>query len=346
MLTEGAGDAREQPLTFVITTAGYDRESVCYEQHEYARQIKEGVITDKHFLPVLYGIDDDADWEDEENWKKANPSLGKTITLERIRSAYDKAKAIPAQQNNFRRLRLNQWVQQANRWIDMEVWNKQAAGRNEIELMGERAHAGLDLSSVADLTAFVAVFPREDTEDIDVVCHFWCPESKLEDRTNKYRAQYTAWANAGRLTPTEGNAIDYNAVKAGVVSYCQVYNIIGVAVDRLFQGFSMAMELTDELKGISNVTTMGQGFWSMAQPMKEFERRFLAGQIHHGGNPVLRWMADNVVVKSDPAGNLKPDKATSQGKIDGIVALLMGLDGLSRFKSSESVYKNRGLVII
>ena len=203
-------------------------------------------------------------------------------------------------------------------------------------------YGGLDLSSVSDITAWVMVFPREDDpERLDILARFWAPEMKLQDDNNDYAAQYRAWADAGFLRVTPGNAVDYGFVKRDILADAQKFHLAEMNVDRLFQGYQLAMELQDE--GLT-VIGMGQGFYSMAGPMKEFERRLLAKKLHHGGNPVLRWMADNVAVRQDPAGNLKPDKQKSEGKIDGIVSLVMALDRAMRHQEeSGSVYEEHGI---
>lgn len=337
--------AREEPLTIFLTTAGYDFSSICYEYHEYARQVLTGVIRDDTFYPVIYAADQDDDWDKVGTWRKANPNLGVTVTKEFIRKEVRTAKKLPAYQNAVRRLHLNQWVQQAVRWIDMALWD---GNDNDVvdeeSLFGRTCYGGLDLSSVSDITAWVMVFPRDDDPDvIDVVARFWCPEARLTDDTNRYRQQYEAWAREGFLQVTPGNAVDYAFVKAQILEDAQRFNLVDLNIDRLFQGYQVGAELAEE--GLT-VVGMGQGFLSMAAPMKELERRLLEKRIRHGGNPVLRFMADSVVVKQDPAGNLKPDKASSQARIDGIVALVMALDRMVRHAGEDkrSVYEDRGVL--
>lgn len=337
--------SREQPLTVFLTTAGYDQASICYEYHQYALQILNDVIKDDTFYPVIYAADETDEWDKKATWKKANPNLDVTISSESIRKEVRMAKQLPAYQNAVRRLHLNQWLQQASRWIDMALWDANNDEKiDEEELRGQTCYGGLDLSSVSDLTAWVMVFPREDDGDtVDVLARFWCPEAKLHDPSNKYREQYQAWARAGYLQVTPGNAVDYAFVKKQILEDAQKFNLADLNIDRLFQGYQLGAELQEE--GLT-VVGMGQGFMSMAAPMKELERRLLNTTIRHGGNPVLRFMADSVVVKQDPAGNLKPDKASSQAKIDGIVALVMALDRLIRHDEGKkrSVYEERGVI--
>jgi len=351
VLTEGAGDAREQPLTFAITTAGYDRNSICWEVHEYAKKVKEGTIEDNNFLPIIYSLDEKEDWEKEENWYRVNPSLDKTVDVEKVRIAHKEAREIPAKQNTFRRLRLNQWTQQENRYVDIGKWNEQAGKVNEFDLRGRSCCGGLDLSSVSDITAWVMVFPySDDPEEVDILCRFWCPESRLYDKRNKYADQYQAWEKQGHMMATPGDAVDYQFVKKQVMDDCDKFNVLGLNIDRLFQGYQIAMEIENEILATrsSNAEVAGfaMGHKSFSIPMKEFERRFKEGKLHHGGNPVLRWMIDNVAVKPDVNDNLMPDKAQSQGKIDGFVALVLALDMALRHKDTVSIYETEDIAFI
>jgi phage terminase large subunit-like protein len=352
VLTEGSGDARAQPLFVFLTTAGHDRESICWEVHEYADKVLKGVIDDPNFLAVMYSVGEDENWEDERNWLKANPSMGSAkdvaegraiLDIDKLRAAYREAKQVPAKQNAFRRLRLNQWTQQVDRFIDLQVWNDNAGIVDETKLRGRTCYGGLDLAAVSDIVAWVMVFPKDDDpEKIDVLCRFWCPQSRLEDSSNKYRSSYQKWADAGVLTPIKGNAVDYSFVKRKILEDASTFRIPDLNVDRLFQAHQLSMELEDE--GLQ-IVGMGQGFMSMAAPMAEFYRRLLIGKINHGANPLLTWMADGAVVANDAVGNMKFDKANSQVKIDGLVALVMALDRAMRH-TKRSVYEERGIITL
>ncbi len=338
--------AREQPLMLAITTAGYDQNSICYEQYDYAKKVLAGTIKDESFFAYIAEADQNDDWKDPKTWAKANPNLGITIKKEFLEQECKKAKAIPAYQNTFKRLYLNIWTQQNNRWIDLDLWDSNYSyDINEDDLVGKTCYGGLDLSSVSDMTAWVMVFPKEDDpEKLDVLCRFWCPTARLHDSRNKYKDQYVKWAKEGWLIPTPGDAVDYSFVKKQILEDAEKFNIVNLNVDRLFQAHQLSSELADE--GLE-VVGMGQGFLSMATPTKELERRLIAKKINHGNNPVLRWMADNVAVKQDAAGNIKPDKANSQGKIDGIVALIMAIDRAMRHeKPDKSVYEERGILVL
>jgi phage terminase large subunit-like protein len=338
-----ATGARRQPLICEITTAGYDRGSVCYQHYLYSRQVLQRTIEDDRWFAYIAELDEGDDWSDEANWAKANPNLGVSVRLDDLRAKADKARNMPAALNGFLRLHLDVWTQQSDRWIDLDLWDGNFAGCvREEDLVGRAGYGGLDLSAVSDLTAWVVVFPHESGR-LDVWCRFWCPEARLVAVENRYREQYQAWARAGLLTATPGNAIDYQYIRAQILEDASRLRIIDLNVDRLFQGYQLAMELADE--GLT-VIGMGQGFLSMAAPMKTFERLLLDRRLNHGGHAILRWMAGNVAVKQDPAGNLKPDKAESQGKIDGIVALVMALDRWERNENGPSVYEERDLLLL
>lgn len=337
--------ARRQPVTFMITTAGSDQASVCFEQHDYTRRVLEGTVEDDTLFGFIAGLDEGDDWKDPTNWAKANPNFGVSVKADDLQRKADRAAKLPGQQNAFKRLHLDVWTQQTDRWIDLSLWDENAGVVDETGLAGRVCYGGLDLSSVSDITAWVLAFPHgDDPEAVDVLARFWCPEAKLHDETNKYMDQYQQWADAGLLRTTPGDAVDYQFIKKQILEDATRFQLVNVNVDRLFQGYQVSMELADE--GLE-VFGMGQGFMSMAAPMKDLERRLLGKKVHHGGNAVLRWMADNVAVKQDAAGNLKPDKAASQGKIDGVVALVMALDRCMRHEQPKrSVYEDRGLEVV
>jgi phage terminase large subunit-like protein len=339
-----ATGARRQPMQIEITTAGSDRESVCYEHHQYSEQVVSGAVQDDTWFAFVATLDEGDDWSDPGVWAKANPNFGVSVKADDLARKVEMAKRMPAAQNGFLRLHLDVWTQQTTRWIGLDLWDENAGTVDLESVKGRRCHGGLDLSSVSDLTAWVLVFPHdEDRESVDVLARFWCPEARLTATDNRYAAQYQAWARDGWLETTPGDAIDYQHVKAAVLADAERFELVDLNVDRLFQGYQLSAELADE--GLT-VFGMGQGFIGMAAPMKEFERRLLSKKLHHGGNPVMRWMANNVAVKTDPAGNLKPDKAESQGKIDGIVALVMALDRAMRAEGSQSTTLTEGVLML
>lgn len=350
---ETATGSRRQPLQIAITTAGFDRDSICYEQYEYLLRIlkefdKPNGFFDDSYFGLIYTLDmpekegeTGDDYKNESVWLKANPNLEISQKLDDLRRKIKKVSGVPSAVNNFLRKHMDVWVQQSTRWIDMDLWDSNFK-HNIIEedLHGRPFHGGVDLSSVSDITAWVMAFPDPsdpEKEQIDVIARFWCPESRLTSKTNRYRAYYEAWHRDGWLKVTPGDAIDYEDVKKQILLDAKHFNLIDMGVDRLFQGYQLSMELSKELgtryvagKQEEKVAAVGMGYRTMTPAMKELESRLLKRKINHGNNPVMRWMADNLAVSEDPAGGKKPNKATSQGKIDGIIGLLIAIDRMNR----------------
>ena len=344
VLTKGSSDARQNPLHFIITTAGTDRHSIAYELHTKAVDILEGRRVDPTFYPVVYGLKDDEDWEDEANWYKVNPSLGYTVDIERLRDAYREAKQNPADEVTFKWLRLNMWVSSTVAWIPDAIFMK---GNEEIDLAaleGRDCYGGLDLSSTGDITALVLMFPpRDEDEKYILLPFFWVPEETIPQRVKAASVPYDIWERRGYLLSTEGNVIHYDFIEKFINDLAEKYHICEIAVDRW-----NATQMIQNLEGDGfTMVPFGQGFASMSGPTKDFYRLLMEGQIIHGGHPVLRWMAGNVVVDTDPAGNIKVTKAKSKEKIDGIVAAIMALDRCIRNQTEPqgSVYDERGLLV-
>lgn len=329
--------ARRQPMMVMITTAGvYDPESICWEQHEYARQVLSGVIDDPYYFAYIAAADDTDDWTSPVVWAKANPGLGETIKLDYLEGECKRAMASPAYQNTFRRLHLNQWTAQEERWLDMTAWN--ACARKFPDLKGRTCFGGLDLASTTDIAAFVLCFPPEgDDEPYWLMPFFWIPQDNLIERVRRDRVPYDAWVRDGLLNVTPGNVIDYYYIEQTIRQLATDYRIEEIAFDRW--GATLIYQRLEEAR--QTMIQFGQGFASMSPPTKEFLKLVLSQRIAHDGNPVLRWMADNVVARQDPAGNIKPDKSKSRSKIDGIVAGIMALDRALRY--APSIYESEGI---
>lgn len=345
VMTKGSGDARMQPLYFLITTAGTDTHSICYETHQKAKDILEGRKIDTTFYPVIYGADESDDWTDPKVWKKANPSLGITVEIDKVQTACESAKQNPSEENSFRQLRLNQWVKQAVRWMPMDKWDKCTFAVNEDDLRGRICYGGLDLSSTTDITAFVLVFPPLDEEDKYVILpYFWIPEDTLDLRVKRDHVPYDVWERQGYLQTTEGNVIHYGYIEKFIEKLGERFNIREIAFDRWG-----AVQMVQNLEGMGfTVVPFGQGFKDMSPPTKELMKLTLEQKIAHGGHPVLRWNMDNIFVRTDPAGNIKADKEKSTEKIDGAIATIMALDRAIRCGNNNcaSVYDDRGLLFI
>ena len=333
---------RAQPLMVLITTAGYDRNSICWEQHEYARKIIDDTISDPTWLARIYAAAPDDDWTSPAVWAKANPNYGVSVREEFLRQQCASALQSPAYQNTFRRLYLNQWTQQENRWLDMSAWD--ACGTALPDLAGRNCYGGLDLASTTDIAAFVLCFPPVDgdTEPTWLLPFFWVPAENITDRERRDRAPYSTWVQQGHMTATPGNVIDYGYIRNQINELAELYALQEIAIDP-WNATQVSLDLQDD--GMT-VIEMRQGFASMSAPTKEMLRLVLAMRLAHGGNPVLRWMADNTAARQDPAGNVKLDKAKSTGRIDGMIAAVMALARATLHDPDRerSIYEERGII--
>ncbi len=345
VLTKGSGDARRQPLQFIISTAGDNIHSIGYELFEKARDLLSGRKTDPTIYPVVYAADPEDDWTSPETWRKANPSLGVTFPESAIREACESAMQNPGEENIFKTLRLNIWTKQAVRWMPMEKWDRCSAPVDAESLQGRSCYAGLDLSSTQDLTALVLVFPpAEPDEPYRILPFAFVPEETIERRSRKDHVNYDLWRKQGQIIATPGNVVDYEAVEGMILDLAEKYRIKELAYDP-WNSQMLVNRLANE--GIT-IVPFRQGFASMSPPTKELMKLTLEGRLAHGGHPVLRWCMDNVVVDTDAAGNIKITKAKAREKVDLAVALVMALDRAVRNENtqSESVYENRGLLFV
>ena len=345
VMTKGSGDARTQPLYFLITTAGNDQNSIGYEIHEKALDIIEGRKADKTFYPVIYGASESEDWTDPEVWKKANPSLGITVSIDKVKQACESAQQNPSEENAFRQLRLDQWVKQTVRWMPMHKWDACKVDFDESFLEGRVCYGGLDLSSTTDITAFVLVFPPTDEDDhYYILPYFWLPEETLDLRVRRDHVPYDLWQRQGFLMTTEGNVVHYGFIENFIDELGTRFNIREIAFDRWG-----AVQMSQNLEGLGfTLVQFGQGYRDMSPPTKELMKLTLEQKIAHNGHPVLRWNMDNIFIKRDPAGNIKPDKEKSTEKIDGTVATIMALDRAIRCgnDTGDSIYDERDLLVL
>jgi phage terminase large subunit-like protein len=311
--------ARAQPLMMAITTAGYDRHSILWELYAHAAKVRETPSLDPSFLPILYEAAIDADWTDERVWRKANPALGDFRSLEEMRIACARAKEIPAQENTFRRLYLNQWTEQAARWVTMTAWDACKVDRDRARLRGRRCYVGMDLSSTTDLTALVAVFPDDDGPGFDVLAQFFVPADNMAERVRRDRVPYDQWAREGWLVATPGNVIDYEYVRQTLRAWRTEFDIREIAFDKW-----NAIDLVTRLKEQDGFACIqiDQGFAALSGPTKSLETAILSRALRHDGHPVLRWNLSNCAVDQDAMGNLKLSKKVSTERIDGASALV------------------------
>lgn len=321
--TSMASANRKQPLLILITTADFDRPSICNEKHAHACKVRDGVIDDPALLPVIYEAGEDEDWTSPEVWRKANPNIGVSVSEEYLERESQKALDNPAYQNTFRRLHLNQKTRTASLAISLEKWD--ACGGVAVdpeELSGMACFGGLDLSTTTDLSALALLFPpEEEKEPYRLLLKLWAPRERARERSKRDRVPYEQWAADGWLTLTDGDVIDYDAIRRDINSLGERYQIREIAADRW-----NATQLLTQLQGDGfHVVAFGQGYGSMTAPTKELLALTQSGRLAHGNNPVLRWMASVLATEQDAAGNLKPSKSKSTDRIDGIVATIMAL---------------------
>jgi phage terminase large subunit-like protein len=316
---------RAQPLMMAISTAGFDRQSILYELYAHGKRVLEKPSIDPTFLPVIYEAPAEADWRKERTWRVANPALGDFRSLEEMRIMCQRAQEIPAQENSFRRLYLNQWTEQASRWLSLAQWDA-CAGPGPT-YAGRPCYVGLDLSATTDTTALVGVYPDADGPGFDVRVACFVPEAKLRDRVTRERLPYDEWQRRGWIHATPGNVVDYERVRAELRAWAADSDVREVAFDPW-----NATDLIQRLQTQDGFVCVPirQGFAGLSAPTKSLETAILSRTLRHDGHPVLREHVNRVAVETDAAGNLKPSKAASTDRIDLVVALILALDRRDR----------------
>lgn len=334
VIETGTG-ARRQPLGIYLTTSDYAGLSPCNTLVDYSRKVRDGILDDGEFFPVLYeAIPEKDDWKDERTWWKVNPNLGVSLKLDYLRSQFRKAMEEPAFENTFKRLHLNMQTEQERRWLKMEDWDASGQRMEKSELLGRKCYGGLDLSSTTDISAFVLYFPDFKA----CLPWFWVPM-----KTAKKRMEYELWERQGYLSITEGPIIDPDQIRRKIKELSTQYKITSIGYDP-WNASQISKRLSDD-EGLPMVE-FRQGFVSMNEPAKELEKLVVNHDLVHFANPVLRWMASNAQVKEDPSGNIKPTKPgkDSPSKIDGIVALTMAVGlGIGEVREVESIINSDNL---
>lgn len=339
---KSAFGARRQPLMFIITTAGFDKSGVCYAYRENVIKVLRGVNEDDSLFGIIYTLDDKSEWDDPKMWIKANPNLGVSLSADYLADQVKDAKNRPEAVRNVMTKNVDLWVDAERTWILDDVWQKCIGTTATVDLKGCACWGGLDLSNVSDITAYVLLFHENDR--FQLLPYFWIPEEKMLEKIRKENINYDKWVATGYVTVTPGNVIDYDFVKAHILRIVADYDLRTSAYDR----WNSSQTIIDLQNEGMECNPFGQGYGSMSAPTKEFEKLVLTGKIEHFGNPVLRWMLASTLVKTDPAGNIKPDKEKSTQKIDGIVASIMALgEWMTAQANDESnPYENRGLLTL
>ncbi|OUO91835.1 terminase TerL endonuclease subunit [Cloacibacillus sp. An23] len=341
-LIDTATGARRQPLLFSITTAGVNQNGICREKHNHTEKILQGVIPDDEFFGMIFTLDDGDDWQDELNWMKPNPNLGVSVEISDLRRKARYALSSPAALNPFLRLHMNVWTSAESVWITPDKWNETAGEVNASDLTGCECYGGLDLSTTTDISALTLTFPQPDGTYKNIY-EFWVPKDRIEDRVRRDRVPYDVWVRDGVVHATEGSVIDYDFIEHRILELARRYRIRELAYDPY-----NATEITNHLidHGIEMVKFQ-QGFLSISPAAKQLEILIMSKKYHHGGNPVMNWMMSNVVIRQDPAGNIKLDKEKSREKIDGPVSAVMAIGrATTQGGNAPSIYEMRGVVAI
>jgi phage terminase large subunit-like protein len=348
IMTDGTA-GRDEPLEVHISTAGYNMQGYFYRDiYLYAQKVKQGIIKDEAFYQVMFELDeedmkDDDFWKDEKLWRKANPNLGASPTL-----SYMRNKVVLAEQSEesliaFKTKHLNVWCDKVDIWIKHSVWTANQTPINEDDLKGRLCYAGLDLSSVIDLSCWCLIFPK-DSGGYDILPRFFIPEDQMRERVRRDKVPYFDWVKSGLIIVTPGNVIDYDFIESQIKKDCEFFNVKMAAYDR-WNSSSLVTNLTND--EVVDLIPFGQGFASMSTPTKQIEVLSLQEKLNHRDNEVLNWNCSNVVLKRDPADNVKIDKEKSTEKVDGLVALAMAI-GIAikdvEEKEKEFVYNERGLI--
>ena len=337
---KSAFGARRQPLMFIITTAGFNKNGACYAYRDNVVKVLRGVNSDDTLFGIIYTLDDQSEWDNPKMWIKSNPNLGVSLSADYLADQVTDAKNRPEAVRNVMTKNVNLWVDAEKTWILDEAWMRCCGEMSVDDLAGCECWGGLDLSNISDITAYVLLFHERDR--FQLLPFFWIPKEKMLEKIRKENINYDLWVCAGYVKVTEGNVIDYDFVKADILSIVSRYDLKSSAYDR----WNSSQTIIDLQNEGMECNPFGQGYGSMSAPSKEFEKLALSGRIEHFGNPVLRWMLASTVIKTDPAGNIKPDKEKSVQKIDGIVASIMALGEWMTAQAAEEndPYSKRGML--
>jgi phage terminase large subunit-like protein len=374
VMTFGSGDARLQPIYWFITTAGDDpdRMSIGWEMHEKAEAILLGNKVDPTFYPVIFGIDEDnkrvwhgwgyktfdkINWKDREIWQLVNPSINKTVKMEKLEEAMVSVEGNAADEKLFKQLRLNIWVKyKSTKWIPYSEWEKNTGIVDRQRLKGRECYGGMDMSSKMDFTAYVNVFPPTESDPkYSILPTFWMPEDNVEEFVKKYNLSYRKWIQMGLLKTTPGNRIDYNFIVSDILEQRKEFDIFEIGYDK-WNADAVATDLIAGGFRPEQIIEIPQTFQGLNLPMTELEAFLHGNHINHGNNPMMNWMFGNLEVIKNPNGFIRPTKGIRRGnstnktgtsyyKIDGIVALINAMARvIVRTKKKKSVYETRGVI--
>lgn len=326
-LRQGTG-TRLQPIELYASTAGLKSNATGWALWEESLGILDGRIEDASTLVVIFAADPEADWQDEEVWRRPNPSLGRSPTVSFLRREAARARENPRAEANFRRYHLNQWIEATVRWLNIKKWDGCApdanAWRDRLRAMeGRRCFGAFDVSSTQDITALLWLFePQKPGDRWGLACRFWVPEATVDRRVRQDRVPYDRWVKSGAMETTPGDYVDQSFLQAAIKEGLGLYDVAGIGYDP-WNARKLYTDMVNDGMDAALMVEMRQGIRTLGEPTKHFERLVYAGLLDHGGHPVLRWMAGNAEVRFDENMNFMPAKKTSAEKIDGIVAGVM-----------------------
>lgn len=319
-IIKGGTAARSQPIIWVVTTAGYNLNGICKERYDYAVKVLEGSTDDDTLFAYIAQIDPDDDPFDEKVWIKANPNIGVSVKIDDIKRKAKEAAELPSAYNMFLCKHMNIWVNALNAWMNMEKWNASGKGKFPI-LKNKPCWVGVDLSKKIDLTSAVAVFPLKNGY-YAAVHHSFIPEDSISEKERIDKVSYAAWIREGYITAIPGEVIDQSWIEEWILNnWCRKYKVQEIDYDP-WSASEFAQHL--EAEGLTCVEVR-QGYATLSEPTKELEKLVYSGKLIHFDDPVLRWSISNVIVTTDPAGNIKPNKDKSPNKIDPVAALITAL---------------------
>jgi phage terminase large subunit-like protein len=333
--------ARSQPLLFIITTAGVDLSSPCFEKHNQCARVLEGTLVNDRLFTIIYDSGQNVDWTSQEALVIANPNLGASVQLDYLEHRQREAMSSVYRQNTFKAKHLNIWSGSASSWMNLEKWRAQPARKSLDELEGRPCFIGIDMASKVDIAAMAIFFPPVAD---DLVCHLHCrfylPEDIANDNGNSNASHYSAWVKQGFITITDGDVTDQRKIIEDLQTFCQRFDVQEIPFDPREMAF-MSTAMLDE--GLPMVE-FPQTTLRMSEPMKHFESLVYGHTLAHGDDPVLTWMVSNVVVRTTQK-MIHPAKIRHENKIDGIIAAIMAV---ARYMSNESKsgQYDGGLVVI
>jgi phage terminase large subunit-like protein len=347
VLKTGTG-SRRQPMVYVITTAGFEKSYPCYEMELRIKRILEKSEDDDTVFGIIYSLDDNDDWTDQNTWIKANPNMGVSLKLDVLQDNFKEAFSMPSKQNGFKTKHLNIWTEAETRWLTMESWKLNSDPVDADGLAGRLCFAALDLSTTIDLTAWVLCFPPDgDGDKYRFLYRFFIPQDGIHERTQKEKFDYETMVRNGFITATPGNVVDYDFIKAQIYEDVRKYDIRELAYDP-WNATSIITDIQNDIG--ATCVEFRQGFATMSPACKDFERKVLGGKLATADNPIMNWMIGCTEVVSDPAGNIKlvkPDRNKTGKHIDGVVASVMALNrAVKNEGDGPSIYETEELLIV